>query len=63
MYSFGHARRFNSLAKTSENFFYDLPTFKSKRTTNFGYGTKSDFTKEGLKGKSQNYYNIPKGEN
>eukprot|EP01016_Furgasonia_blochmanni_P051855 TRINITY_DN8212_c0_g4_i1.p1 TRINITY_DN8212_c0_g4~~TRINITY_DN8212_c0_g4_i1.p1 ORF type:complete len:273 (+),score=-0.24 TRINITY_DN8212_c0_g4_i1:85-903(+) len=46
LYSFPKARRFNSVDKaTCPQAFYDLPPVKTKRTTGFGYGYKSDFTK------------------
>jgi hypothetical protein len=76
MYSFGKASRFGKHVdlssgnafnyKTSENFFYDLPSVfdqNLRRTYRhgaaFGFGTKSDFTHGHLKGKTDNYYNIP----
>ena len=46
MYSFPKSERFKSYSKTYCDKFYDLPSVKSTRTTSFGFGTKSDFTKK-----------------
>lgn len=67
MYSFGRRKRFADFSKTNENFFYNLPSIFDEQTRihyrkgmSFGYGTKSDFTKGINKGKSENYYDIPR---
>ena len=45
-YSFPKSERFKPYNKTYCDKFYDLPSLKSTRTTSFGFGTKSDFTKK-----------------
>ena len=60
MWTFGGAHRFRDAKKTSEQFFYDLPSFIGRnRTTSLGFGERSDFTSAYFKGKTANYYNIP----
>jgi len=60
MWTFGGARRFRNPKKTSEQFFYDLPSYIGKnRTTSLGFGERSDFTSAYFKGKTANYYDIP----
>ena len=45
-YSFPKSEPFKPYNKTYCDKFYDLPSLKSTRTTSFGFGTKSDFTKK-----------------
>ena len=46
MYSFGRAERFPPIKRTGKSdTFYSLPSMRMSRTTGFGYGQKSDFTK------------------
>jgi len=60
MWTFGGAHRFKDPKKTSEQFFYDLPSLIGRnRTTSLGFGQRSDFTSAYFKGKTPNYYNIP----
>jgi hypothetical protein len=60
MWTFGGANRFRDRQKTSEQFFYDLPSLIGRnRSTSLGYGGRSDFTSAYFKGKTSNYYNIP----
>ena len=60
MYKCGLEKRFRSFKKPWDAFFYDLPSVKDKFTTTLGIGNKSDFTKDVMKNKSHNYYNIPR---
>ena len=46
MYSFSRAERFPPINRTGKSDrFYTLPSMRMNRTTGFGYGHKSDFTK------------------
>ena len=46
MYSFARAERFPPLKRSGKSdTFYTLPSVRMSRTASFGYGTKSDFTK------------------
>ena len=46
MYSFSRAERFPSIKRTGKSdTFYTLPSVRMNRTAGFGYGQKSDFTK------------------
>ena len=46
MYTFAKASRFPTISRKGfSDTFYDLPSVRMKRTCTFGYGTKSDFTK------------------
>ena len=45
-YSFPKSERFKPYLTTYCDKFYDLPSLRSTRTTSFGFGTKSDFTKK-----------------
>ena len=46
MYSFSRAERFPSIKRTGKSdTFYTLPSMRMNRTAGFGYGLKSDFTK------------------
>ena len=46
MYSFSKAERFPTIKRTGKSdTFYTLPSTRMNRTTAFGYGHKSDFTK------------------
>ena len=46
MYSFSRAERFPLTKRTGKSdTFYILPSMRMKRTAGFGYGQKSDFTK------------------
>ena len=46
MYSFSRAERFPSIKRTGKtDTFYTLPSMRMNRTAGFGYGQKSDFTK------------------
>lgn len=46
MYSFGRAERFPKLKRSGKSdTFYNLPSTKMRRTASFGFGTRSDFTK------------------
>ena len=46
MYSFSRAERFPSIKRTGKSdTFYTLPSMRMNRTAGFGYGQKSDFTK------------------
>jgi hypothetical protein len=46
MYSFSRAERFPAIKRTGKSdTFYTLPSMRMNRTTGFGYGVKSDFTK------------------
>lgn len=46
MYSFSKAPRFPTISRRGfSDSFYDLPSVRMKRTCTFGYGNKSDFTK------------------
>ena len=46
MYTFSKASRFPKISRKGfSDIFYDLPSVRMKRTCTFGYGTKSDFTK------------------
>ena len=46
MYSFSRAERFPSIKRTGKSdTFYTLPSMRMNRTTGFGYGHKSDFTR------------------
>ena len=60
MYKFSKAIRFPSHKKPYDAFYYDLPSVKDRFTTTFGYGTKYDFAKNVLKGKTDSYYDIPR---
>lgn len=62
MYSFGKAQRFKKLQIGRETLFYNLPTVFNKKgqSAGIGIGTKSDFTKGRMKGKTDNYYDIPR---
>lgn len=60
MYSFGKASRFKNHKITNEKFFYDIPTKFEKRAAGVGIGSKSDFTSGLMKGKTDNYYDIPR---
>ena len=60
MYKFGTSKRFHSFKKPYDAFFYNLPSVRDTFTTTFGIGNKSDFTKDVMKNKSHNYYNIPR---
>lgn len=59
MYQFGKERRFRSFAKDYDAFFYNIPTVKGF-TTSFGFGGKSDFTRDVMKNKSHSYYDVPR---
>lgn len=59
LFSFGKAQRFSDPAKKVDHQMYDISKWRNPRTTNFGYGTKYDFTKEN-KDKCQVFYNISK---
>ena len=60
MYKFSKAIRFPSHKKPYDAFYYNLPSVKDRFTTTFGYGTKYDFAKNVLKGKTDSYYDIPR---
>ena len=60
MYKFSKAIRFQSYKKPYDAFYYNLPSVKDRFTTTFGYGTKYDFAKDVLKGKTDSYYDIPR---
>ena len=46
MYSFSRAERFPPINRTGKSdTFYTLPSMRMNRTAGFGYGHKSDFTK------------------
>jgi hypothetical protein len=46
LYSFNKAQRFGNFKKPpSESIGYDLPNTKTMRSTSFGFGKKSDFSK------------------
>ena len=60
MYKFSKAIRFPSYKKPYDAFYYNLPSVKDRFTTTFGYGTKYDFAKNVLKGKTDSYYDIPR---
>ena len=60
MYKFSKAIRFPSHKKPYDAFYYNLPSVKDRLTTTFGYGTKYDFAKNVLKGKTDSYYDIPR---
>lgn len=48
MYSFSKAPRFPILKKNGKSdIFYNIPSLKDLRSTSFGFGNKSDFTKNG----------------
>ena len=60
MYKFGGEKRFMNYAKPWDAFFYDLPSVKDKFTTSLGRGKKYDFYKNIMRGKTHNYYDIPR---
>jgi hypothetical protein len=60
MYKFGNEKRFLKYAKPYDAFFYDLPSVKDQFTTTFGKGNKYDIFKHVLRGKTHNYYDIPR---
>ena len=60
MYKFSKAIRFPSFKKPYDAFYYNLPSVKDRFTTTFGYGTKFDFSRNVLKGKTDSYYDIPR---
>lgn len=60
MYQFGKERRFRSFAKEYDAFFYNLPSVRGRFATSFGYGIKSDFTRDVMKNKSHSYYDVPR---
>ena len=60
MYKFSKAIRFPSYKKPYDAFYYNLPSVKDRFATTFGYGTKYDFAKNVLKGKTDSYYDIPR---
>ena len=60
MYKFGAEKRFMNYAKPWDAFFYNLPSVKDNFTTSLGKGKKYDFYKNIMRGKSHNYYDIPR---
>ena len=60
MYRFGKEKRFMNYAKPYDAFLYDLPSVKDNFTTSLGRGKKFDFFKNVLRGKTDNYYDIPR---
>ena len=60
MYKFGTQKRFYSFKKPYDAFLYNLPSVRDRFTTTFGYGKKYDFTKNLLRNKTDNYYDIPR---
>jgi hypothetical protein len=56
-YTFPKDIRFHASNKNSLDQFYDLPSVKMERQTNFGYGGRSDFTK-GHKNGADNFYHV-----
>ena len=56
-YSFPKDVRFHTSNANSLDQFYNLPSVKMERQTNFGYGGRSDFTK-GHKNGADNFYNV-----
>ena len=60
MYKFGKEKRFQNYSKPYDAFFYDLPSVRDTFTTSLGKGTKYDFYKNVLRGKTHKYYDIPR---
>ena len=60
-YTFGKSERFPRIRLTSD-VFYNIPETKMNRTSGFGYGTRSDFTKKpaGKRGMTAEFYNHPR---
>ena len=60
MYKFGKEKRFMNYAKPYDAFHYNLPSVRDNFTTSLGKGQKYDFFKNVLRGKTHNYYDIPR---
>jgi hypothetical protein len=58
LYSFPKASRFLDYSKPLCDSIYNIPDKYSKRKAGFGYGNKSDFTKDKGKTPAPNNYNI-----
>ena len=60
LFSFSKSSRFpgRESKSTCNAAFYPLPTTKAKRAAGIGYGSRSDFTKDGNKAPPPNKYDI-----
>lgn len=58
LYSFPKANRFKDYQRPLCDSIYDIPDKFSKRKAGFGYGEKSDFTKDKASTPAPNSYNI-----
>ena len=59
MYTIPKAERFK-YSKVGVDSIYNLPSVMEKRSAGLGYGQKNDFTKGGMRGKTDSIYNIPR---
>ena len=59
MYTIPKAERFK-YSKMGVDSIYNLPSVMEKRSAGLGYGQKNDFTKGGMRGKTDSIYNIPR---